>query len=191
VPLGVFTYILLLIMLERLKEVSRKGCHTYSLYLCHCGTEKVIRDDAVKSGGQRSCGCERGAHLRTHRMSGTLEAYMVDRSKSRAKKKGFEHSITINDIQIPDICPLLGIPLFPGTNGRVVPNSPTLDRIDSSRGYTPDNVWVISYKANTIKSNATPEELLRIATRLFDFVENRFQMLHSSNLESTFPTPTN
>jgi hypothetical protein len=98
---------------------------------------------------------------------------MCDRSKSRAKKKGFEHSITIHDIHIPDICPLLGIPLFPGTNGKVGPNSPTLDRIDSSKGYTPDNVWVISYKANTIKSNATPEELLTIATRLSDFVKGR------------------
>jgi hypothetical protein len=177
-------------MLERLSQASRNGCRRYSLYRCHCGIEKLIRDDAVKNGGQNSCGCARGANLKTHGRSDSLEANMVDRSKSRAKRKGFEHSITIHDIQIPDICPLLGIPLFPSTTGRVGPNSPTLDRIDSSKGYTPDNVWVISYKANTIKSNATPEELLKIARRLADFVENRFQDLHTSNLESTKPTLT-
>jgi hypothetical protein len=155
-------------MLERLSEASRDR---YSIYRCHCGTTKEIRDDAVKSG-QQSCGCLRGANLITHGKGNTLEAYMLDRSKSRAKKKGFEHNITIDDIHIPDKCPLLGIPLFAGQGG-VGPNSPTLDRIDSSKGYVKGNVWVISYKANTIKSNATPEELLTIATRLTDFVKGR------------------
>lgn len=155
-------------MLKRLKNASRVR---YSVYECSCGVVKEIRDDAVKSG-QQSCGCMRGKNLITHGKSNTQEVYMLDRSKSRAKKKGFEHTITIEDIHIPEVCPLLGIPLFPGIGG-VCPNSPTLDRIDSSKGYTPDNIWVISYKANTIKSNATPEELLTIATRLAEFVATR------------------
>ena len=97
---------------------------------------------------------------------------MLNRSKSRAKRKGFEHNIKLDDIIIPDNCPLLGIPLIKGENS-VQANSPTLDRIDSSKGYVKGNVWVISYKANTIKSNATPEELLTIATRLADFIATR------------------
>lgn len=98
---------------------------------------------------------------------------MLNRSKSRARKKGFEHNITIEDIKIPNTCPLLGIQLIKGRNS-VHPNSPTLDRIDSTKGYVKGNVWVISYKANTIKSNATPEELLTIATRLSQFIAERF-----------------
>jgi len=155
-------------MLTRLRDASRKR---YGVYVCHCGVTKEVRDDSVKAG-QQSCGCLRGANLVTHGRGNTLEAYMLDRSKSRAKKKGFEHNITIEDIIIPNKCPLLEIPLFPG-QGEVCSNSPTLDRIDSSKGYIKGNVWVISYKANTIKSNATPEELLRIATRLTQFVEGR------------------
>lgn len=158
-------------MLTRLRDDSKQGCHTYGLYLCNCGNKKIIRDDAVKRG-QESCGCLRGVHLRTHGKANTPEANMLDRSKSRAKRKGFEHNITIDDISIPEVCPLLGIPLFMGKNG-VCPNSPTLDRIDSTKGYIKGNVWVISYKANTIKSNATLEELETIASNFRAKIEGR------------------
>jgi hypothetical protein len=42
-------------------------------------------------------------------------------------------------------------------------NAPTLDRINNSCGYVPGNVAVISWRANRIKCDATPEELRRIA----------------------------
>lgn len=65
---------------------------------------------------------------------------------------------------IPAFCPVLGLPLYRNTGGAAQgPNSPSLDRIDASLGYVRGNVAVISAKANAIKSNATPEELLRVA----------------------------
>ena len=41
-------------------------------------------------------------------------------------------------------------------------NSPTLDRIDNDRGYVPGNVVVVSYMANSIKTNATAEQVLAV-----------------------------
>lgn len=108
--------------------------------------------------GQSSCGCQRGAHLVTHGKADSHEAELLFRSRSRARKKGFEHNIELDDIVIPETCPLLGISLYKGSES-VGPNSPTLDRIDSSQGYVKGNVWVISYRANTIKNDATIEEL--------------------------------
>ena len=70
-------------------------------------------------------------------------------------------SLTKEDIIIPDVCPVLGIPLQIGS-GRPSANSPTLDRRDNSKGYTPENTFVISYRANSIKSDATPEELEKV-----------------------------
>lgn len=100
---------------------------------------------------------------------------MFHRSKSRALAKGLEHTIIIEDIQIPDKCPLLGIELKDNTgNGKGnCRDSPSLDRIDSSKGYTPDNVWVISNRANEIKSNATLEELEQITRGLRAKIEGR------------------
>lgn len=37
-------------------------------------------------------------------------------------------------------------------------NAPSLDRIDSDKGYTRDNTRVISNRANTLKNNMTLEE---------------------------------
>ena len=36
---------------------------------------------------------------------------------------------------------------------------PTLDRIDSNKGYIKENIQVISFKANRLKNNATIDEL--------------------------------
>jgi hypothetical protein len=58
---------------------------------------------------------------------------------------------------------MLGIPLYPTTGKCAHANSPSIDRLDSRKGYTPENIVVISHRANTIKGNATPEELRMIA----------------------------
>lgn len=84
-------------------------------------------------------------------------------AKRRATQKGLEFKITIEDIEVPTHCPVLGIPLFPASGKHARDNSPTLDRIDSRLGYTPGNIAVISHRANTIKGNSSPEELELIA----------------------------
>jgi len=86
-------------------------------------------------------------------------------AKSRAKRKALIFELTIDDISIPAVCPLLGIPLIVG-NGKHSPASPTLDRIDNRKGYIRENVWVISYRANMIKQDATASELLQMGEAL-------------------------
>lgn len=100
---------------------------------------------------------------------------MFHRSRSRALAKGLEHTITVEDIKIPDTCPLLGIELKDNTgNGKGnCRDSPSLDRLDSDKGYTPDNIWVISNRANEIKSNATLKELEQIVRGLRAKIEGR------------------
>jgi hypothetical protein len=87
-------------------------------------------------------------------------------AKVRAKKYGVDFNLEPSDIITPEFCPVLGIPLFIG-DGKSTANSPSLDRIIPSVGYTKGNVRVISHKANTIKSNATAEELKLVYEYLF------------------------
>lgn len=90
---------------------------------------------------------------------------MLYSTRYNSKKRGLEFSLTLKDIVIPDTCPLLGIRLKKG-QGKICPASPTLDRIDSTKGYVPGNVWVISHRANCIKNDSTPDELIHIGKLL-------------------------
>lgn len=84
--------------------------------------------------------------------------------KSARRRKGVPCTITEHDFEIPAVCPLLGIPLVHARGSLGAHDgSPSLDRIDPSKGYVPGNVWVISYKANSMKRDATPAELVTFA----------------------------
>jgi hypothetical protein len=93
-----------------------------------------------------------------------IRELMVERAKQRARKQGLPFNIVKEDIIIPEKCPILGIPLKRNV-GDIVgrKDSYSLDKIDPKLGYIKGNVWVISYKANCMKSNATKEELIKFA----------------------------
>lgn len=103
------------------------------------------------------CNCDRVKANET-------EKKMFSAARSRAKLSGREFTITIEDINIPESCPIMDIPLkrHEGSPGGK-PNSPSLDRIDNSKGYTPDNIQVICHLANQMKASATPREILKFA----------------------------
>jgi len=111
-------------------------------------------------------GITHAEYSREYRMKNP-ERIIQQHAKERAKRKGLEFNIEVSDVIIPILCPILGIPIVKnisesrakGPNA----NSPSLDRIDNSKGYIKGNVTIISHKANTMKHNATPLELIRFA----------------------------
>lgn len=82
---------------------------------------------------------------------------MLYTAKNRAKKKGLEFDLKPEDLFFPTFCPVLGIRLTLN-DGAPADSSPTLDRIDNTKGYVKGNVAVISHKANTMKGCGTAEE---------------------------------
>ena len=87
---------------------------------------------------------------------------LINASKQRAKNKNREHNITVEDIKaiypLNGCCPIFGMKLEFNSAG-FRENSPSIDRIDSTKGYTPDNIQIISWKANRIKGYASTQEL--------------------------------
>jgi hypothetical protein len=81
--------------------------------------------------------------------------YILKQAESRARHRGLPFALTLEDVPVPTHCPVLGIPL----DSRDRDHTPSLDRIKNEKGYTPDNVAVISMRANRIKSDAELHEL--------------------------------
>lgn len=94
----------------------------------------------------------------------TAQQKMFARAKSRALAKNLEFNLELEDIQIPKICPIMGIHIEAqvGKSG-AYKESPSLDRIDNTKGYIKGNVWVISQLANAMKGAATPDEMVKFA----------------------------
>ncbi len=85
--------------------------------------------------------------------------------KSSAKKRNIEFTLTMVDmyeLSFPLVCPIIGIPIY-FNRGKATDDSISIDRIESDKGYSIDNIIVISNRANRIKNNGTPEELEKIS----------------------------
>jgi hypothetical protein len=90
---------------------------------------------------------------------------MIYRYKIKARSPNFQ--VEFHEIEWHIVCPVLGIELNYFNTERMQDNSPTFDRIDSSKGYVPGNVCVISWKANRIKNDGSAEEHRLVSNYMF------------------------
>ena len=97
-------------------------------------------------------------------------------ARARCRKTGREFSIPFEELVVVTHCPLLELPLDWCKHGRgnkkINPASPSLDRVDSQKGYVSGNVRVISYLANMMKASAT-------GTQIKTFCQNAGKYLDS------------
>ena len=97
-------------------------------------------------------------------------AAMLKGAEVRAKKNGIPFNLKKSDIEIPEVCPILGIPLFV-SGGCVSQSSPSLDKKIPKLGYVKGNVAVISHLANAMKNSATPEQLRMFVANIGNYME--------------------
>lgn len=156
----------------RLTVLHRSGSRNGKAELlcrCECGNLHKVCGKELRIGNTKSCGCAQylrpippnTKHGECPREGATPRYRIWSASKHRARHNDIEFDLELEDVEIPSHCPALGVQMEHG--GKYSPNHPSIDRIDPNKGYTKDNIAVISRRANTIKSNATPEELLKIA----------------------------
>ena len=141
--------------------------HIGRCYTCSRKLRTANREDAIRNG--------------------SLEDFLkveLAVAKNRAEKHNAKHPTNVRDfdITVPFLvdlferqagrCALSGLPMLTTTyiderpdDKRTNPNKLSIDRIDSSRGYTEDNVQLLRWRANCMKSDMlldTYKEEIRI-----------------------------
>ncbi|BAQ94091.1 endonuclease [uncultured phage_MedDCM-OCT-S28-C10] len=111
----------------------------------------------LKSMREKWCNSESWWHLSVRE---TLRG-----AKRRALQNNIPFNITSDDLKSiwpsDGLCPVFNSPMTFSNKNKW--RSASLDRIDPDKGYVPGNIQWISTKANTLKSNAHPYELMRLA----------------------------
>jgi hypothetical protein len=89
----------------------------------------------------------------------------LNRAKRRARERGLLYDLNTRYLMsiLTTHCPVFGTEFVFSGGVVATPQSPSLDRLDSSMGYVKGNVVVISVKANTIKSAYTAEDIAKVA----------------------------
>ncbi len=82
-----------------------------------------------------------GRWYRTHQQN-----WMCSQAKRRAKNKRLSFDLRPDDIVIPKRCPVFGF-ILKISKGRFSDRSPSLDRIDPTKGYIKNNIKVISWSS--------------------------------------------
>jgi len=129
-----------------------------------CGTIKRIDEFHVTRqclfGVYSICKECRKPHAQALYKALSFERTLYQSAKGRAGRNGREFSISIEDIVIPAVCPVLCVPI---ERVRGSWYAPSIDRIDPDGGYTKDNILVMSKRANTLKNNMTYDEAMKLA----------------------------
>ena len=91
-----------------------------------------------------------------------IASIRINDSKKSAKKKKIKHTLKKVDflrmyIQSGGKCPVTGKNFVLDTGNQMIPS---LDRINSKKGYTLDNCWVISWVANRAKGEMELDEFI-------------------------------
>ena len=147
------------------EELTTKKQRSHLICICNkCLKECVVSANEIRRA--QSCGCQQGVNDNNRKAfednkTHFFEMRLLNYARRNSRRRGEKCDLVVEDIVIPEYCPLLGIKLET-SSGSKRDTSPSVDRIDSSKGYTRENVWIISQRANRIKNNSTIEELRMI-----------------------------
>lgn len=131
-----------------------------------CGLDKELETEFCKctqhANGYKAH-CKACSNIyRAKRHANNPIPVMLNAAKHRAIRDNVSFTLKPSDITVPELCPILRIPLAVHAGKGGAPNSPSLDKITPELGYVPGNVQVISSLANVMKSNASLEQMVNL-----------------------------
>lgn len=115
--------------------------------------------------------------------------YIYSRTKDGARRRGIGFNITTDDV-IPalerGVCQMTGLQFYLGKPNNGVsthPYAPSIDRIDSNKDYTKDNIRVVLWAVNAATNQFTDKEMLPILKAMVRAMEENVKQ------ESATPIP--
>lgn len=159
-----------------------KNCNTKDGYVNKCKScvkeydEIYRKSDKVQNHQKSKRHRDRKLEYRKLRFTQDPRILLRQSAKTRANKANLPFNLEVEDIIIPEYCPILDIKLERkeyGKGGSFQPNSPSLDKIIPSKGYVKGNVMVISMKANIMKCNASIEELIKFSENMIKLIKEQ------------------
>lgn len=153
----------MVIIVDGIEKYYCTNCKTY-----HNKEEMYINPTGIK---RRDLRCIESTKIRAKKYrDDNMEKVLLSSARQRANRKNLEFNITIEDIIIPKLCPILNIPIKIGCSMKERDYSPSLDRIDNNKGYIKGNVRVISTLANSIKRDLSKELLETFSKNIIDYM---------------------
>ena len=177
------TYGLLRVIDPAPKKDVKSRCQ-YWICECQCGNKKTVRSAHLRQGLTKSCGCLLKRRAGDHPNWGGCGEISGDFFWSivaHAKQRNISVEITIQ--QIWDLfltqnrkCALSGLDLTFQSTSRNRDGSASLDRKDSSKGYSIDNVWWVHKNINTMKWDFSVEEFKFYCKRVSEIAEREYSL---------------
>jgi hypothetical protein len=146
--------------LKVLEKAKNKHGRVHWRCLCKCGNIKDIMASHLKRGAVTSCGCNRfgiGEESNSWKGYGQVSGRYWTRIKRGADERKLEFSISIEQVWMlfeaqDKKCALTGLDIILDKE-----QTASLDRIDSSKGYTIDNVQWVHKDINKMKMDLGQE----------------------------------
>lgn len=163
-----------LTVLKRVEKASY-GRHAFWLCQCECGNKPIVSGTSLRDGRTKTCGCVHSRQLPPGQAAFNA-LYCNYRINARNKGRIFELTkedfsfITKMNCHYCGIEPLQ-ISCYRGLNGDYTHNG--VDRVDSKKGYTLDNVVPCCSMCNIAKKNFTRKEFLSWVNRVYSYQHRR------------------
>jgi hypothetical protein len=134
---------------------------------CDCGKEKIVSSSHLANGNVGSCGCI------IYKGYGEIYGTYFNRIKNSAKQRELNFELKIEDIWHLFLkqnrkCALSGLKIEFSSKCDSNDGTASLDRIDSSKGYTIDNVQWVHKDINYMKQDNSDADFIKYCCLIAD-----------------------
>lgn len=146
---------------------------------CDCGKITKKMGTNIKSGHIKSCGCLRNTRNHNDYGRGEINMTYFTTLHGNAEKRGMAFDLTMEELWNQFLkqdrkCALTGLDLVFVKNYRNAKKFQTasLDRIDSTKLYTKDNIQWVHKHINRMKMNDSEEYFIEMCRKVVNYEDN-------------------